>query len=111
MAAEDSSQGNMKRDADFFETEEPHLIYIARRLSDATRLEELLNAAGIDYGAEPDYYTAGTIFRTTRIGAFFYVREQARAQAVALLLENGYVPARPEVADPSGTLGAAESGR
>lgn len=84
----------MKQEADFFEGHEPALIYIARRLKDATRLEEILNLAEIDYGVEPDYYTAGMIFRTSRVGAFFYVTEELRDRAVEILLANGFTPVR-----------------
>jgi hypothetical protein len=34
------------------------------------------------------------IFKSMRVGAFFYVRPEARERAVALMLENGYVPAK-----------------
>jgi hypothetical protein len=29
-----------------------------------------------------------------RVGAFFYVRPELREKAIALLLENGYVPSK-----------------
>jgi hypothetical protein len=32
------------------------------------------------------------------VGAFFYVRPEAREQAVALMIENGYEPVAPESA-------------
>ncbi len=35
------------------------------------------------------------IFRSTRMGAFFYVRPEMREQAATLMLENGYVPVAP----------------
>jgi len=82
----------MKRDPDYFEGQEPELIYIARRLKDATRLEGLLDEAGVDYGSEPDDYVAGTIFRTTRVGVFFYVLAEWRDRAVDVLLANGFIP-------------------
>lgn len=85
----------MKHSGDYFEGAEPNLIYIARRLKDAQRLEGILDAAHVDYGVEPDYYTAGVIFRSSRIGAFFYVRPEIRERAIDVLLENGYVPAPP----------------
>jgi hypothetical protein len=82
----------MKRDADYFEGVEPELIFVAKRLRDAISLEAVLTAAGIDYAVEPDEYEGGIIFRSRRVGAFFYVRPEARESAVAVLLENGYVP-------------------
>lgn len=84
----------MKKEADYFEGVEPELIFVARRLRDALDLEQLLTGAGIDYGVETDEYLGGIIFKSRRVGAFFYVRPEFRESAVALMLENGYVPAR-----------------
>ena len=83
----------MKKDADYFEGREPRLIYIAKRLKDAMRLESVLNEAGIDYGVEADEYYGGVIFRRTRVGAFFYVLPDIDERAVAAMVENGFVPA------------------
>jgi hypothetical protein len=82
----------MKRDADYFEGVEPDLIFVAKRLRDAIRLESVLSGAGIDYAVEPDHYEGGIIFKSLRVGAFFYVRPELRERAVAVMLENGYVP-------------------
>ena len=84
----------MKKDADYFDGTEPHLIFIAKRLNDAIALESVLTNAGVDYAVEADEYEGGIIFRTMRVGAFFYVRPEARDSAVAVMLENGYVPAK-----------------
>ena len=54
----------MKQDASFFEGHEPVLIYIAKKLKDALRLEEVLAEAGVDFGVEADEYRAGVIFRS-----------------------------------------------
>jgi hypothetical protein len=67
----------MKREAPFFENREAVLIYIAKKLGDATRLESVLTAAGVDYGVEADEYRGGVVFITTRVGAFFYVLPEA----------------------------------
>ncbi len=83
----------MKRDADYFAGIEPELIFVAKRLRDAISLESLFTAAGIDYAVEPDEYVGGMIFRSKRVGAFFYVRPEVRDAALGLMLENGYVPA------------------
>jgi hypothetical protein len=80
----------MKQDSPFFEGCEPELIYIAKKLADATRLEADLSEAGIDYGVEPDEYQGGVIFRRTRIGAFFYVRPESAEAAMAVLREKRY---------------------
>lgn len=84
----------MKRDAEHFAGTEPELIFVAKRLKDALALEGVLDNAGIDYGVEADEYDGGIIFRSKRVGAFFYVRPEVRETAITLLLENGYVPAK-----------------
>jgi hypothetical protein len=82
----------MKREASYFESREPVLIYIARKLNDALRLESILDAAGVDYGVEADEYRGGVIFRSVKIGAFFYVRPEQENMAREVLLRNAYTP-------------------
>lgn len=82
----------MKQDSSFFEGKDPQLVYIAKRLQEALRLESLLTAAGLDYGVEADHYVGGFIFRRERIGAFFYVRPDAVELAHRVMWENGYRP-------------------
>jgi hypothetical protein len=72
------------------------LIFIAKKLRHATALEALLTAAEIDYHVEPDEYVGGFVFKTKRIGAFFYVEPELRAQAIEVMLKNGYEPALTE---------------
>ena len=84
----------MKQDASWFEDVEPHLVFVAKRLADAIALESLFTAAEVDYAVEADEYQGGVIFKSTRIGAFFYVRPEDRPQAETVMLENGYVPAK-----------------
>ena len=86
----------MKQDASFFENREPALIYIAKKLNDALRLESILDAAGVDYGVEPDEYRGGVVFRTVRVGAFFYVPAENAEAAREVLRQNSYVPSEPE---------------
>ena len=86
----------MKQDASFFEGHEPILIYIAKRLKDALRLESILTAAGLDYGVEADEYRGGVLFSRVRIGAFFYVRPDVVGAAHDIMRRNGYTPAPPE---------------
>ena len=85
----------MKRDADFFEGAEPSLIYIAKKLKDALKLEEILTAAGVDYGVEADTYRGGFVFQSERIGAFFYVLDEATEAARQVLISKGYRPYEP----------------
>jgi hypothetical protein len=80
----------MKQDSSFFEGKDPQLVYIAKRLQEALRLEALLTAAGLDYGVEADHYVGGFIFRKERIGAFFYVLPDTVELAHCVMLENGY---------------------
>ena len=63
----------MKRDPDFFGEREVELVYIAKRLKDALRLEDALTSSGIDYTVQTETYHGGIIFRSERVGAFFYV--------------------------------------
>lgn len=96
----------MKKDADYFSPEtdgpegqgghSPELIFVAKRLADSVKLEGILTDAGVDFGVEPDEYQGGIIFKTARVGAFFYVRRDDREAAVEVLLANGYVPVARE---------------
>ena len=61
----------MRRDAAFFDDRQVALIYIAKRLKEALRLEGLFTEAEVDYAVEPDTYKGGVIFASERIGAFF----------------------------------------
>jgi hypothetical protein len=86
----------MKKDSLYFEGHDPQLLFIAKRLKDATRLEALLTDADIDFGVEADEYYGGVVFRRIRTGAFFYVRPEFRERAVSLLLQNRDKPEPPE---------------
>src|ERR1700722_12167052 len=77
---------SMKQDAAFFEGKQPVLIYIAKKLKEALRLEATLTEAGIDYGVEADEYRGGVIFRSARVGAFFYVLPETVAVAHETML-------------------------
>jgi hypothetical protein len=82
----------VKHDASFFEGKEAVLVYIAKRLNDALRLEGLLEQAGVDFGVEADEYRAGVVFRTVRAGAFFYVLPETVESAHSVMRLNGYKP-------------------
>jgi hypothetical protein len=82
---------SMRREPDFFEDDSNlALIYIAKRLKEALRLEDLLTKAGINYLVEPDTYTGGIIFRSQRVGAFFYVAPGDESQARETLAREGF---------------------
>jgi hypothetical protein len=92
----------MKQEADFFEGVEPELIYIAKRLKDALQIESAFDQAGLDYGVEADTYQGGIVFRSERVGAFFYVLPTAAEQARGILIENGFRPIASEGTPKSG---------
>ena len=62
-----------RREPEDFEVQDPALVYVARKLRHATRVEALLTETGIDYVVETDTFAVGFIFRAERVGAFFYV--------------------------------------
>jgi hypothetical protein len=88
----------MKQNASFFEDKEPVLIYIAKKLKDALRLESVFTAAGVDYGVEADEYRGGIILQAVRAGAFFYVLPETVDAACEVMRRNGYKPHAGEAA-------------
>lgn len=80
----------MRQDTAFFEDREPVLVFIAKRLKEALKLEDAFTKAGIDYAVEADQYSGGIIFRSERTGAFFYVAEESAEAARGVLRTNGY---------------------
>jgi len=82
----------MRQEAPFFEGKQPILIYIAKKLRDALRLESIFTEAGLDYGVEADEYRGGVVFRSVRAGAFFYVLPNAVDAAHDIMLRHGYTP-------------------
>jgi hypothetical protein len=82
----------MKQEASFFDGHEPELVYIAKRLRDALKIEGLFEAAGLDFGVEADKYTGGIVFRSERVGAFFYVLPEAAEAARNVLITHGFKP-------------------
>lgn len=86
----------MRQEAAFFEGKEPALVYIAKRLKDALKLEGILAAAGVDYGVEADEYRGGVVFKSVRVGAFFYVLPEVVPVAQEILRQHGYQPYVPD---------------
>jgi hypothetical protein len=82
----------MKQDATFFEGKEPVLVYIAKKLNEALRLEGIFAESNLEFGVEADQYRGGVIFRSVRAGAFFYVLPEAVDAAHEILRLNGYKP-------------------
>jgi hypothetical protein len=82
----------VRQEPDFFGEAELSLLYIAKKLKEALRLEETLTSAGLDYLVEPDTYRGGIIFASERVGAFFYVAPDQLEEARALLRTHRYKP-------------------
>ncbi len=82
----------MRREPDYFGDQDLVLVYVAKKLREALKLEALLTEASVEYLVEPDRYVGGLIFRTERVGAFFYVAPDAEGGARHLLESNGYRP-------------------
>jgi hypothetical protein len=80
----------MRQEASFFEDREMELIYIAKKLKEALRLEEALTESAVDYAVEPDLYSGGVIFRSERVGAFFYVLPDAAERARSVMERAGF---------------------
>jgi len=82
----------MKREPAWFGEQTLDLIYIAKKLKDALRLEDVLTAGEIDYAVETDEYVGGVMFRSARVGAFFYVPADLLDRARALMEQHGFRP-------------------
>ena len=82
----------MRREADFFGDREMDLVYIAKKLQEALQLESAFAESGVDYAVEPDKYSGGVIFRSERVGAFFYVLPEAADQARLVMRVRHHLP-------------------
>ena len=82
----------MRREPDHFGDQELALIYIAKKLKESLGIEKLLTDAGLDYLVEPDKYAGGVIFRSERVGAFFYVSPEDESAAKETLTRSGFTP-------------------
>ena len=82
----------MRRDPDYFGELELNLIYVAKKLKHALRLERLLTDAGLDYLVESDQYSGGIIFPRSRVGAFFYVSPDNEGAARDVVRGGGFTP-------------------
>ena len=66
------------------------LVYIAKKLREALRLESAFTESGVEYAVETDNYVGGVLFRSERVGAFFYVLPEAADQARRIMREQGF---------------------
>ena len=85
----------MRREPEYFGEQELSLVFVARKLKHAIRLEELLTAAGLDYLVEPEEYSVGMLFRRVRVGAFFYVAPDHDQPARDVMRREGFTPVPP----------------
>jgi hypothetical protein len=82
----------LRRDPDYFGERELNLVYVAKKLKEALSLEQVLTEAGFDYLVEPDKYSGGVIFRSERVGAFFYVAPESDQAARGVMHRSGFAP-------------------
>lgn len=85
----------MRQTPDYFGEVQLELVYIAKKLKEALRLEQLLTDSGVEYLVEPDRYRGGVLFQSERVGAFFYVAQTALEATRAVLDRNGFRPYEP----------------
>jgi hypothetical protein len=82
----------VRREPDHFGDRELVLLYIAKKLKEALALERLFTDSSLDYLVEPDRYSGGIIFRSERVGAFFYVTPEDETAARQTMRDAGYRP-------------------
>lgn len=82
----------MKREPEFFGDAELDLLYLARRLREALRLEKLLTDAGLDYLVQTGPYVSGFLIKRELTGAYFYVMRADLTSAKEILARRGYKP-------------------
>jgi hypothetical protein len=82
----------VRKEPDFFGGREMALVYIAKKLKDALALEGVLTEAAVDYAVETDEYAGGFVFRSSRVGAFFYVLPEVEETVRRIMMEHGYRP-------------------
>jgi hypothetical protein len=82
----------MRQEPEFFGDAELELVFMARRLREALKLEGLFTDAGVDYVVETGTYTGGLLFRRELAGAFFYVLPADAEKARSVLIQNRFKP-------------------
>jgi hypothetical protein len=86
---------HMRRDPEFFGEQELSLLFMARRLREALRLEEILTRLGIEYRVETGEYVGGFLMKRDLTGAFFYVMPDDLERTRQILVENRFKPYDP----------------
>jgi hypothetical protein len=82
----------MRQQPEFFGDAELDLVFMARRLREALKLEGLLTEAGLDYVVETGDYLGGFLFKRELAGAFFYVLPADADKAREILIKNRMKP-------------------
>jgi hypothetical protein len=82
----------VRREPDFFGEQELKLVFVAKKLKEALALEKLLTDAGLDYLVETDKYSGGIIFRSERVGAFFYASPDGEGAVREVMRGGGFAP-------------------
>jgi hypothetical protein len=82
----------LKQESDFFGDAELDLLYLARKLREALRVEKLLTDAGLDYVVETGPYVSGFLIKRELTGAYFYVAPVDLKKAQEVLTGRGYKP-------------------
>jgi hypothetical protein len=85
----------MRQSAEFYGQRELNLLYMARRLREALKLEDLLTRSAVDYCVETGEYIGGFLFRRPLTGAFFYVAPEDLGSSRQLLIDNHFKPYDP----------------
>ena len=80
----------MRRDPDFFGETELVLVYMAKRLKHALAIEKIFDEGGVDYFLETGSYLSGLLFRTSKVGVYFYTTAPDEKHALALLAACGF---------------------
>jgi len=80
----------MRQKPEFFDDTDIVLIHIGSTLRGSLKLEALLTERGFDYAVETDSYRSGLIFRSERVGAFFYVAARDAAAARDLMRQHRF---------------------
>jgi hypothetical protein len=83
---------SVRREPGFFGEQDLTLVYVAKKLKEALGLEKLLTDAGLDYLVETDKYSGGIIFRSERVGAFFYAAPGQESAVLEAMRRGGFAP-------------------
>ena len=90
----------MRLHPDDFDGRELELIYIARAVDEAQKIEAILDERQVDYAIRVEQFRTGVIFASVRAGAFFYVLPELAPSCRAALTQLGYRVQEPVPPEP-----------